>query len=719
MRNFAAGKKSIARLSLILIALFAIAPRGVRGEGSETSSRGDDFELNVDSRWTGCEYGGYLPLRMRIVNHGVTRNVRIVMTSEDYNQNLAVEREVSAPQNAVVRTTLSVPMVGGGTYATIKVFGPEGEIKALRQSVTMPRTTGLQDFSPALLAVSSAPVDFTPWRECMYRFLSTSGTHTSYGHYGSYTTIGEINNQEVVPASSLPDNWIDYTGLDVVCVSMDDFASLSNEQRGAIRKWVHSGGNLFLTGVGKWDDNRAQAERLLESNLVLNASPDWTPAELGTRESIQSGLRPVAQIELERAASMGRGMPMTGAGPAGGAAPVAASPEYKWSTEGGVFRSRRLMLGTVYAFQDDPFPGSDADWSWWRSHYPNEEAWIQRQGFSSRQGNEEFLDFLIPGIQRFPVTAFIVLITLFSVVIGPVNYFYFLRKKQLAIIVITIPAIAFLTSVSLFSFSALSHGFSIKSRMRSMTLVDQRAQTAITFSRNSLYAGFAPSEGLAFRPDTAVYPLWNVGQAFQNGRIDMTDGQRFYSGWFPSRTRTQFVTATYEDQRSRGGGARGTRRKGNAWSSRMVFHTASRRWAFMEPTVNTTSATTSPPAPRPSFRGRSPETRRSSSSWPARINRRCLQKWLKREPITAPTDMARERTTTRITSPLIFPRTKSPHCSTVANGSPRRRIPSRFSTASRFMSEFSRKTRASIWESRTQKNSPQPILLLDFTSDIV
>ncbi|MDA0832022.1 MAG: hypothetical protein O2955_03400 [Planctomycetota bacterium] len=550
-KHFTCSQIRFIRLALIIIGLLIADPCGVRGDGSETSTRGDDFEMTADSRWTGCEYGGYLPIRLRIVNHGVTRNLRVVMTGEDYNsQKLVVERALNVPQNAIVRATLSVPMVGAGTYASIRVYAPDGEIKSLRQSVTLPQTSGLQNFSPALLVVSSAPIDFTPWRECMYRHVSTPPTHGYYGGYSSYSTVSEISNQETVPASSLPDNWIDYTGLDIVSVSMDDFAALSNEQRASLRKWVHSGGNLFLTGVGAWEDNRANVERLLESDRLLNAAPDWTAADLSRREVIQSGLRPITQVEQERQASMGRG-PISSTPAPGPGAPVPAAPEFKWSTDGGVFRSRRLMFGMVYAFHDNPFPGTDADWSWWRSHFPQEKLWIARQGFSSRTGNEEFLDFLIPGIQRFPVAAFLVLITVFSVVIGPVNYFYFLRKKQLAIIVITIPVIAFLTSVSLFSFSALSHGFSIKSRMRSMTLVDQRAQSAITFSRNSLYAGFAPAEGLSFRPDTAVYPLWNTGQLFQSGRVDWTDGQRFYSGWFPSRTRTQFYTATYEDQRSR------------------------------------------------------------------------------------------------------------------------------------------------------------------------
>ena len=58
------------------------------------------------------------------------------------------------------------------------------------------------------------------------------------------------------------------------------------------------------------------------------------------------------------------------------------------------------------------------------------------------------------------------MITLFSIVIGPVNYVYLLKKKRLYLLVMTIPVIAVVTSLMLFSYSVLAHGFGTRVRVR-------------------------------------------------------------------------------------------------------------------------------------------------------------------------------------------------------------------------------------------------------------
>jgi hypothetical protein len=149
------------------------------------------------------------------------------------------------------------------------------------------------------------------------------------------------------------------------------------------------------------------------------------------------------------------------------------------------------------------------------------------------------------------VAAFVGLITVFTVVIGPLNYFWMTRRKQLYLLVVTIPAIALLTSTALFGYSAVAHGFSVKSRVRSLTILDQKSRTAIATSRVSLYAGLAPSKGLQFSPQTAVYPIWPEHGAFESGRVDWTERQALQSGFLRSRTRTQFLTVTHRDERGR------------------------------------------------------------------------------------------------------------------------------------------------------------------------
>jgi hypothetical protein len=229
---------------------------------------------------------------------------------------------------------------------------------------------------------------------------------------------------------------------------------------------------------------------------------------------------------------------------------VQSQGTYKWPAD--AFASRNVMLGKVFALQDDPFPGTRHDWAWLLGAVTMERAtWTKRHGMSARLPSDEFLEFLIPSVKGVPVGAFLVLITLFTIVIGPLNYMYLSRKGRLYLLVVTIPVTALATSLALFAYSAVAHGFSTRARVRSLTLLDQRANTAVTTSRLSLYSGMAPSGGLRYSTDTAVFPVWPPEEGFDSGDIDWSEQQRLESGWLHSRTRTQFLTVSHRDQRGR------------------------------------------------------------------------------------------------------------------------------------------------------------------------
>ncbi len=70
-------------------------------------------------------------------------------------------------------------------------------------------------------------------------------------------------------------------------------------------------------------------------------------------------------------------------------------------------------------------------------------------------------------------------------------------------------------------------------------------------ARLSLYAGQAPSAGMQFSRDTAVYPIWPGHSVFESGQLDWTNTQNLTSGWLRSRTRTQFLTVGHRTERGR------------------------------------------------------------------------------------------------------------------------------------------------------------------------
>ena len=214
---------------------------------------------------------------------------------------------------------------------------------------------------------------------------------------------------------------------------------------------------------------------------------------------------------------------------------------------------RDKVLGRVLALQGNPFGEfRQGDWSaLFNVIGPDRLEWQQRHGFSARAPSQDFHEFPIPSVGGVPVFAYLVLITLFSIAIGPVNYIYLWKHKRLYLLVVTIPIIAIATSLALFGYSAIAHGFHTRSRVRSVTFLDQRTNTAVSTSRVSLYSGLAPGRGLQFSRDSAVYPIWPSDRTFESGAVDWTDQQTMSGGWFRSRTRTQFFVSTHRSERGR------------------------------------------------------------------------------------------------------------------------------------------------------------------------
>ena len=88
-----------------------------------------------------------------------------------------------------------------------------------------------------------------------------------------------------------------------------------------------------------------------------------------------------------------------------------------------------------------PFPGQDTDWILLFNSVPdNHWKWFRRTGFSLHRTNDDYWTFLIPGVGEAPVVSFLLLVSLFAIVIGPVNYVVLGRSRRLYLLLLTVPA---------------------------------------------------------------------------------------------------------------------------------------------------------------------------------------------------------------------------------------------------------------------------------------
>ena len=214
------------------------------------------------------------------------------------------------------------------------------------------------------------------------------------------------------------------------------------------------------------------------------------------------------------------------------------------------FVFRQFDTGMIVAVADeDPFelssPQATLGWSWLLNSIGSRRfLWYQRHGMSAVRENQDFWNFLIPGVGLAPVTGFRVLITLFVLGIGPLNYVLLRRWKSLHLLVVTVPLSAAAVTLALFAYAMVADGLGTRVRIRSFTQIDQRRGRAACWSRLSYYAGLAPFGGLRFPDDVAVIPLEYLPpeQESRTRELIWADDQWLSSGWLASRTPTQLIT---------------------------------------------------------------------------------------------------------------------------------------------------------------------------------
>lgn len=362
----------------------------------------------------------------------------------------------------------------------------------------------------------------------------------------SRSSSSALNLQSVT--GGLRENWLDYTPFDMVRIDFAEFQSLPEDkpnQWRALSAWVHAGGLLWVEEVG---DDWQQLQRLhphfgwgddaeIEPNKpARNEQPGengWSFVDIGRRNVDEGGQvqdfgpRPTRDPTNEESA---------------------AEPVYSE----GLFVMRKFGWGSVVAFPDEPYSFSassrrglgDRSGRYWLS-----QSWPRRHGLMPGVANDDFSNWLIPGVGLAPVVSFQVLITLFVIAIGPANYWLLKRAGRLHLMVLTVPLAALAITLGLLAYGVLSDGIATQVRARSLTYLDQTEGRGTTWSRLSYYSALAPSGGLTFSDQAAVYPI--IPGSIESADVQVTQRarrmewqpgeQRLVSGWLPSRTPTQLL----------------------------------------------------------------------------------------------------------------------------------------------------------------------------------
>jgi hypothetical protein len=159
----------------------------------------------------------------------------------------------------------------------------------------------------------------------------------------------------------------------------------------------------------------------------------------------------------------------------------------------------------------------------------------------------------IPGIGGAPVRSYFLILLLFSVLIGPVNYVWLRRKRRQILFVLTVPLISAAFILLLSGYAILGEGFDVTGRAESFTLLDQRTNHAATRAIVSMYAaGMAPGNGLQFSRGVAVFPYVLFGSGSQERDfLDLTELQQYSAGFIRARAPANFNEVSFRAARER------------------------------------------------------------------------------------------------------------------------------------------------------------------------
>lgn len=136
----------------------------------------------------------------------------------------------------------------------------------------------------------------------------------------------------------------------------------------------------------------------------------------------------------------------------------------------------------------------------------------------------------IPGLGRLPYRTFVVLLILFAILIGPVNFIFVRRAGKPALLLLTIPAIALVTSLLLLAYGIFYQGIDTKSSSVSVALLDQREARVDVVEERRAFIGMARAPGLRPGPGTAVFP---VNTFSERPRFELRSGEdRILGGTF-------------------------------------------------------------------------------------------------------------------------------------------------------------------------------------------
>ncbi len=540
--------------------------------------------LTFDSRWAGA--CGYRPVRLTVAQTIPNSTPRLLTIRVRAVGGFAVAQQIEVPAGTTAATSLlSLPQLDWRNTMLLDVFDSGKRIDELsfpsdvnesRMSWVISQHSNSSGSGRSTASIMALGLDATEGGA----LLSTFGTATTCSFVFA-DLHGGSSIQSVTPPVSpselpfLANRWIDNSGIDYFLLSLDEAASLSRNHAAewaAARSAVAAGATMCVVGFDKdWErlDNLETLMGFPAPAPAAKTKAQASPAVRGWREPDAAFLVEPNQKSVPNPGMLGDRISEPGdESPAAQNTPKTAAPDKAVDANFLPCLIHPLMRGRVVAIASSEPSAYSALLSQQLidSEGASKWQWPARHGVvldpdSVSLNRSDFWEFTIPGVGLTPITEFQVLISLFVLAIGPLNYWLLRRWHRQNLLILTVPLTAATATGLLLLYAMLADGLGVRTRIRSFTEIDCRRGEAVCWSRLSYYAGVSPSRGLEFPGDVAVYPFlqdsrdqWRSDSARQiiwqpptesaagGSPSDELPVQRWSKEWLPSRTPTQFIT---------------------------------------------------------------------------------------------------------------------------------------------------------------------------------
>jgi len=494
-----------------------------------------DVSVNVETVSGGDAGYGYAEYRATITNRSNARRrqVTLIIPGYSYSTYDVAIREMSRTVEVAAGATVTVslfqpPMPMNGSGMSIRIDGRrQSEHVPLDLAQSTPYRVYYGSNEPLWLLVSQS-VDKSG-------ALNQAGVTGNAGETVENTQTGVkfTRAHTITPSSNLPltewsVNWLGYSRYSGVVVTGDDLRSAPAAVQDALWRYVECGGVLLV--FGQWTAPRQWQSR-----------QSWISAQpLPSDEEEEEG-KVVMRVEGNSEKT-----------------PLTTALDYRPGKND--LRDYFVGYGMVIVSGDvDASRITGSQWAriidFWGDSHP--------QGMGG-YWNINVLNQRFPVVEDLgtPVRGLFLLMLLFAVVIGPVNYILLARRKKRIWLWWTAPAIGVVASLAVFGYAMFAEGWQASARAEVMTILDENARRATTIGLTAFYAPLTPGDGLRFSYDTEVTPQLlgrNGYRAFARSggtggaskTIDWTEGQHLASGWVTARVPAHFIARKSEPRRER------------------------------------------------------------------------------------------------------------------------------------------------------------------------